>query len=274
MGPEFIKKHTAKNLVFTPILKLGYFSIIVIIDVYARIFSMNEPITEIVVNQRNSERIRIMLADDHPLLRQALRNVLEKQSDFDVIAEVSDGEEAVKVALELVPDVIIMDICMPTLNGIEATRQIKVKNPKIIVLVLTVYDDTQHILGILEAGAAGYLTKSVFGEEVIHAIYSVMSRETVLSNHISQQILKYAFRHSFKPVIPDCEEQLTVREMEILKLAAKGMGNKDIALALDLSLATIKGYLVEIFSKLKVGSRTEAVITALRTGLISINDLE
>jgi DNA-binding NarL/FixJ family response regulator len=105
-----------------------------------------------------------MLADDHPLLRQALRDVLEKQPDFEVIAEASDGEEAVKLATEMLPDIVIMDISMPTLNGLEATKQIKASNPSIAVLVLTVHSDSEHILSILRAGAGGYLTKSVYGD--------------------------------------------------------------------------------------------------------------
>jgi DNA-binding NarL/FixJ family response regulator len=110
-----------------------------------------------------SDKTRIMLADDHPLLRQALRDVLEKQRDFDVIAEASDGEEAVRLATELGPDVVIMDISMPGLNGMEATKLIKAGHPAIAVLVLTVHSDSEHILSILKAGAGGYLTKSVYG---------------------------------------------------------------------------------------------------------------
>ncbi|GAI58769.1 unnamed protein product, partial [marine sediment metagenome] len=133
------------------------------------------------------DKITIMLADDHPLLRQALADILNKQADFEIIAEAGDGEEAVKLATELVPDVVIMDISMPKLNGLEATRQIKARCPNVAILVLTVHSDSEHILGILEAGAAGYLTKSVFGKEVINAVRGVASGETVLSAPILQQ---------------------------------------------------------------------------------------
>lgn len=135
-----------------------------------------------------SSKTRIMLADDHPLLRQALRDVLEKQSDFEVIAEASDGEEAVELATELVPDVVIMDISMPKLNGLEATKQIKANRPAIAILVLTVHSDNEHILSILQAGAGGYLTKSVYGDEVIHAVRALVSGETVLYPTVSQKI--------------------------------------------------------------------------------------
>ena len=224
-------------------------------------------------NRDEPDKVTIMLADDHPLLRQALRNVLEKQTDFEIIAEVSDGEEAVKLATELVPDVVIMDISMPKLNGLDATRQIKAKCPDVAILVLTVYDDSEHILGILEAGAAGYLTKSVFGEEVIHAVRGVVMGETVLSKAISRQIIRHAVRHIAKPIPLDAGEKITARELGILRLAAMGMSNTDIAQKLDLSLSTVKGYLAEIFSKLNVCSRTEAVITALRVGLLTFDDL-
>lgn len=235
---------------------------------------MNEKLSEVDSIQNESDEIAIMLVDDHPLLRQALRNVLEKQADFEIVAETDNGEEAVRLAAELVPDVVIMDISMPKLNGLEATRQIKANNPNIIVLVLTVHDDSEHILGILEAGAAGYLTKSVFGKEVIYAIRSVVAGETVLSGPISQQIIKHALRYTTKPVLLDAGEKLTVRELEVIKLAARGMSNKEIALELNLSLPTIKSYLTDIFGKLKVSSRTEAVITGLRAGFLTIDDLE
>lgn len=235
---------------------------------------MTELSSEFDPNRERVDNITIMLADDHPLLRQALRNVLEKQTDFEIIAEASDGEEAVRLAVGLVPNVVIMDIGMPKLNGLEATQQIKAKCPSIAILVLTVHDDSEHILSILEAGAAGYLTKSVFGEEVIHAVRGVVAGETVLSASVSEQVIKYALRHVVTKRLPlDMVERITARELEILRLAAIGMSNKDIAQKLDLSERTVKGYLAEIFSKLNVGSRTEAVITALRCGVLTLDDL-
>ena len=231
---------------------------------------MNEALSKAKSVTSETKKITIMLADDHPLVRKALRDVLEKQADFEIVAEAGDGEEAIKIATELVPDVVLMDITMPELNGIEATRQIKAKCPNIAVLVLTVHDDSEHILGILEAGAAGYLTKRVFGEEVIHAIHSVVAGETVLSAEIFQQILKHAMRYATKPITVAVGEKLTVREIEILNWAAKGKSNKDIAAELNLSQATIKSYLSDIFAKLEVASRTEAVIIGLRAGILTL----
>lgn len=223
-------------------------------------------------NRQN--KITIMLADDHPLIRKALRDELENQPDFEIVAEVADGEDAVKIATEIVPDVAIMDISMPKMNGIEATRQIKAKCPSIAVLVLTVHDETEHILSILEAGAAGYLIKTVFGEEVVQAVRGVITGETVLSPEIFQRIIKSALRHVRKPILLGAGEKITTREQEVLGLAARGMSNRDIARKLDLSEYTVKSYLVEIFSKLNVGSRTEAVITALQAGILTLNDLQ
>lgn len=224
--------------------------------------------------QNKVNKTRILLADDHPLLRQALVNVLEKYDDFEVIAEASDGLEAVKLATQLLPDVVIMDISMPNLNGLEATKQIKASCPSIAVLVLTVHSDNEHVFSILQVGAGGYLTKSVYGDEVIHAVRALASGETVLSPSVSQQIFKYAFRHTAKPKILDLGNKLSAREQEVLSLAAKGIANKDIALMMGLSLRTVKSYLSDLFLKLNVASRTEAVIVGLRKGIITLKDLE
>ena len=234
---------------------------------------MSGEMFEDTMNNAQASKIKVMLADDHPLFRQALRNILEKQADFEIVAEAANGEEAVSLAIELVPNVVVMDISMPVLNGLEATRQIKAKNSDIIVLVLTVHDDSEHVIGILESGAAGYLTKSAVEEEVVSAIRSVVAGETVLSTQIFQQILKQVIKYPIKPIPLGTIDKLSKREMEILKLAARGMSNRDISLVLNLSLRTVKGYLAEIFSKLGVGSRTEAVITGLRSGIITLDDL-
>lgn len=218
-------------------------------------------------------KVKILLADDHPLLRQALRNTLEKQTDFEVIAEANDGEETVKLALELNPDILILDISMPKLNGLEATRKIKEQNPKIVVLALTVHNDNEHVLGMLEAGAAGYLTKTVSGSEVVHAIRAIIAGETVLSPSVSQQIFRYAFQHISKPLSLDTGNKLTARELEMLRLVARGVSNKDIAQRLNLSLNSVKSYLTAIFLKLNVSSRTEAVVASFKAGILNQEDL-
>ena len=222
---------------------------------------------------KKQNRTIVLLADDHPLLRHSIRSVLEKEPDLQVIGEASDGEEAVTLAKELQPDVVLMDIGMPKLDGLEATRQIKAAHPNIAILVLTIHSDEQHIIGILQAGAAGYLTKSVFGEEVVQAVRGVVAGEMVLSPSIGQQLLKQAARYPTEPVYLEAGEKLTTRELEIIKLAARGMSNKSIAAELGLTLRTVKGHLANVFSKLNVGSRTEAVIAGLRRGFLSLDDI-
>ena len=227
-----------------------------------------------IVSNVTERKISIILADDHPLLRHALRDVLKKQTDFEIVAEAKDGIEAVKLATELLPDIVVMDISMPRLNGLEATRQIKSRCPHIAILVLTVHSDNEHILGIFEAGAAGYLTKSAYEDEIVNAIRLVIAGEAVVPSSVFQQIFQHTLKYMTKPIVLEAGEKLTARELEILKLAAMGMNNKDIGRELNISLRTVKYHLVEVFSKLNVSSRTEAVITGLRAGLLTLNDLK
>jgi len=218
--------------------------------------------------------IRILIADDHPLVRQALIQVLKTPDDFEIVAEASDGEEAIKLATELLPDVAIMDISMPKINGIEAIRILKRKLPDIAIVVLTIYDDSDHVFSILEAGADAYLTKRVFGDEVLHAVYGVAAGETILGSASSKNLLKEALQNIAKSGRLDSGEELTYRELEILRLIANGISNRNVADQLSLSVRTVKNYLVGIFNKLNVSSRTAAVIKALRTGIITFDDVE
>jgi DNA-binding NarL/FixJ family response regulator len=225
-------------------------------------------------NPNPAAPITIILADDHPVVVKAVRNELEKQSGFQVLAEAHDGEEAVRLACQLVPKIVLLDIGMPKLNGIEATQQIKSACPDILVLVLTVYDDVEHILGILESGADGYLTKNIPVEDIAQAIRLAVNGETVLSPQIFHQVLKYALRYNTKPIVLTSGVKLTTRELEILKMVARGLSNKQIAADLKLGSRTVKGHLADIFSKLNTNSRTEAVITGLRAGFLKLEDLE
>ena len=219
---------------------------------------MDSPSLSNSVDQSSSGKISVILADDHPVVLRAVRNELEKQAGFQVLAEAVDGEEeAVRLVRNLAPNLVLMDIGMPKLNGIEATRQIKATNPDTVVLVLTVYDDTEHILGILESGADGYLTKNISVENIAQSIRLAANGETVLSPQIYQQVLKYALRYNTKPIVLDSGIKLTPREIEILKMVARGMGNKQIASGLKLGPRTVKSHLVDIFGKLKANSRTE-----------------
>jgi two-component system, NarL family, response regulator LiaR len=224
-------------------------------------------------NIHSSKIIKILIADDHPLFRQALKNLIENQMDMKVTGQAGNGGEALKLAEELRPDVIIMDIGMPVMDGLEATRQIKLLYPDIAILVLTVHTDQEHILGILKAGAAGYLTKVAIGDDVVNSIRTIMAGETVLSPSIMQQILYQGIPEPTQSVSSDIISNLTAREILILKLAAKGLSNKSIASKLNISEYTVKGYLKDIFTKINVSSRTEAVMVGLKTGIINLSDL-
>jgi len=222
--------------------------------------------------RKGNSKTRVLVADDHPLFRQSVITVLKNEPDLKVVGEASNGIEAIRMVEELSPDVVLMDITMPELDGLEATRQIKEKHPEIAVVVLTIHDDEQHVVEILEAGAAGYLTKSVFGEDIVSSIRSVVNGEMVLSPAIAKRILRLVVRRRARAVSLPTGEKLSARELQIMKLAACGMGNKAIAVELDLTLRTVKRNLDSIFSKLNVSSRTEAVVTGLRAGFLSIED--
>jgi NarL family two-component system response regulator LiaR len=217
--------------------------------------------------------IRVLLAEDHVITRQGMRRLLEEESDLTVIGEAGDGEEAVLMTTEMQPDVIIMDIAMPKLNGLEATRQIKLLHPTSAVLILSAYDDDEYVFGLLEAGAAGYLLKTASGDELIHAIRAVSNGEPVLSPIIARKVINH-FRDPGKLQGREASSQhLSDREIDVLKLAAQGLSNKYIADELLLSKRTVEGHLRNIFSKLGVGSRTEAVLYGLRKGWFALQDI-
>lgn len=225
------------------------------------------------INNQGAKTVSILIADDHPLVRHALKNLIETNSNMKVVAEACNGEEAVALADKFLPDVIIMDIGMPVMNGLEATRQIKAVHHGIAVLVLTVHTDKEHILGILEAGAAGYLTKVAFDDDILCAIQAIATGEAVLTPSILQQILGSHSGETAETQTAPVAYNLSSKEISILKLAAKGLSNKNIATKMNLSEGTIKSYLVAIFSKINVSSRTEAVMTGLKAGFINIHDL-
>lgn len=219
------------------------------------------------------KKISILLAEDHVVVRESIRQSLEHETSLIVVGEAGDGEEAVRMARQLTPDVIIMDISLPKLNGIEATKQIKAFQPSAIILVLTAYDYEQYIFPLLEAGAAGYLLKDISSRELISAIYTVYKGEAVLHPAIARKVLE-----RFKQTKVEGEKEhgldlLTKRETAILKMAAQGMSNNDIAEELHLSTRTIESHLGVIFNKLGVGSRTEAVIEAMRKGWFTLEEL-
>ena len=216
--------------------------------------------------------IKILLADDHAFVRQGTRELLEQQEDLEVVAEADNGRQAVQLALKERPDVVIMDFAMPELNGIEATRQIKAVAPGITILVLTAYDSEQYVFAFLEAGAAGYLLKDVSVDELVKAIRAVHAGESMLHPAIARKVINHFSQPQQKQTTGDLLEQLTEREVEVLRLAAKGMSNRDISRELCISIRTVQTHLSNVFNKLGVGSRTEAVVLGLRKGLFSLEE--
>jgi len=218
-------------------------------------------------------RIRILLAEDHIVVRQGTRQLLERETDLEVIGEASDGEEAIRLTSQLKPDVVIMDVAMPKLSGIEATKQIKELSPSAIVLVLTGYDYDEYIFSLLEAGAAGYLLKDVSGDELIGAIRAVYAGEPVLHPIVVRKLMTRFKSQAATTAEARPQELLSQRELEVLKLAARGMSNKDIGEELFISVRTVQAHLRAIFNKLGVGSRSEAVLYGLKRGWFSLEDL-
>ena len=219
------------------------------------------------------DKIKILIADDHAVVRQGTRSLLEQEPDLEVVAEAGDGEEAVRLAKELKPDVAIIDIAMPKLDGIGATKQITACCPETNVLILSAYDDDQFIFRLLEAGAAGYLLKSVQSRELVAAIRAVREGDSVLHPSIARKVLSRFLPTSSKPVARAASGELTDREMDILRFMTRGMSNKEIAERLNLSVRTVQGHMAQIFSKMGVSSRTEAVVRGLKGGLVTLDDV-
>ncbi len=218
-------------------------------------------------------KTRIVIADDHVVLCEGMRSFLEQEKDMEVVGEASDGEEAVHLVDQLKPDVVLMDIVMPKLTGVEATKLIKNSNPSTCILILTAYSDTRYILGLLEAGASGYLLKSARSDEIVGAIRAVRSGESVLDSIATRKLLERVVKLSRETPGDKARGQLSPREIEVLRLAARGMSNRDIGEKLGLSMRTVKAHLSNIFNKMRCGSRTEAIVKGFRDGYVTLDDV-
>jgi DNA-binding NarL/FixJ family response regulator len=224
-------------------------------------------------NAEYMDKIKVLLAEDHVVVREGTRELIRHEPDMEVVGEAGNGEEAVALATKLRPDVVIMDIAMPKLNGIEATKQIKALLPDTAVLILTAYDSDQYIFALLEAGAAGYLLKNIRGSELIDAVRAVNSGESVLAPAVTRRVIGHLVSPTPSHAEARIAEPLSEREMEVLRLAAKGISNKSIAEQLFLSPRTVQAHLGNIFNKLGVASRTEAVLYGLKRGWFTLEDL-
>jgi len=209
------------------------------------------------------DQIRLVIVDDHPVVRDGLRGMLESQPDFEIVGEASDGSAAVRLAESLVPDIVLMDLRMPVMDGVTALGEIKTHNPQVQVLVLTTYDSDADILPAIEAGASGYLLKDSSRGELFAGIRAAARGETVLAPAVAARLVG-------RMRAPG-EEQLSSREVEVLQLVAEGESNSEIASHLHISQATVKSHLVHIFGKLGVSDRTAAVTAALRRGILRLD---
>ena len=217
------------------------------------------------------EKIRLLIADDHPTFLEGLSRLLQDEEDLECIAKSTDGVETIKLAKELEPDVAIIDVSMPNLNGIEAAKQIKAACPTTAVLMISGFEYQSYIVASLQAGARGYMSKNAPLNEIVSAIRLVHKGGSVLDLKDTDKVVRYLTARGGSNKIDF--EQLQSRELEVLKLAAKGMSNKEIAKELFISERTVQTHLVNIFRKLGVGSRTQAVLDGLRKGWLTLDNL-
>ncbi len=211
------------------------------------------------------ETIGVLLIDDHRVVRQGLRDFLDMQDDIDVIGEAGSGEEGVQLAHDLLPDVVLMDLVMPGIDGVEATRRIKAVSPSTRIIVLTSFADDDKVFPAIKAGAISYLLKDVSPEELAHAIRAAQRNEAVLHPEVAAKLMQEFStpKTSEAPI-----DQLTEREMDVLRLIARGQSNKEIADTLVISEKTVKTHVSNILSKLHLADRTQAAIYALRQRLV------
>lgn len=210
--------------------------------------------------------ITVMIVDDHEMVRQGAAGYLAAQREITVVAEAESGEEAVRLALEQVPDVVLMDLVMPGMDGIEATRRVKDASPRTQIIVLTSYHQDEHIFPALRAGAISYLLKDVKATDLVEAIHRAARGEATLHPRIAARLIK-----EFRGGDPDPENPFTVltdREMEVLKLIARGRPNIEIAEELVISVGTVKGHVSNILSKLHLADRTQAAVFAWQEGIV------
>lgn len=214
-------------------------------------------------------RLRILLADDHTIVRQGLRKILEAQPEWTVVAEAADGRETVRLANELQPDVVILDIGMPLLTGIEATRQIVRRLPSTGVVILSMHSDETYILQALQAGARAYLLKDSADTDLIHGVTAATAGKSFFSPVVARVMLDDYLRHLAKKGIVDRYDSLSEREREVFQLIAEGHSNKDIADLLSVGLSTVETHRTHILQKLDIHSTAELVLYAVRRGVIS-----
>jgi DNA-binding NarL/FixJ family response regulator len=211
--------------------------------------------------------LKIIIADDHQIVRRGLRMTLDAEKDMQVVAEAADGADVLALIRKHTPDVALMDLQMPVMDGVRALEQIRPEFPDLPILILTSFSDDAHIFAALRAGASGFLLKEMGGDELVDAIRGAAQGRPQLHPDIARKLMARA------PMPEDPFESLTAREREVLKLLGRGMSNKEVALALALTEMTIKGYVSDLLAKLGVGDRTQAALMAVRYGLVRAEEL-
>ncbi len=213
-----------------------------------------------------TELISVLIVDDHALVRQGVRAFLETQPDLTVVGEAESGEEAIRLAADLVPDVVLMDLVMPEMDGVEATRKLKLVSPRSQVIVLTSYHEDEHIFPAIRAGALSYLLKDVGARELADAVRKAAHAEAVLHPRVAARVVQEL--HGSGGINPNPFTQLSERELEVLRLIADGMSNEEIAERLVISEKTVKSHVSNVLGKLHVADRTQAAVYAWREGIV------
>jgi len=212
-------------------------------------------------------KIRVLLVDDHAVLREGLRSLLSMQDDIEVVGEAGDGEQALEHIQRTRPDIVLMDVAMPVMDGLEATRRVKENFPNCRVLILTQHDNREYVFSLLQAGAVGYVLKKAGGIEVINAIRSTYREGAFLPPSVAKEVMERYVRHPAEEV---SRPHLTEREIQVLRLVAEGKSNKEIAELLVLSAKTVMAHRTNIMSKLGIHNKAELVKYAIRQGIVSV----
>ncbi len=216
------------------------------------------------------KKIRVMIADDHRLFSEGMRQLINTELDMECIASAKDGEEAIEMAGNINPDVVLLDIAMPKKNGIEAAKEISKIFPNIAIIVLTAYKNDQYVFSSIDAGVSGYLLKDSDPTDLLNAIRLVYSGKSVFNLEVTRKCVRRTASNEYSSLKGN--DELHIREIEVLKLVAKGMSNKEISKALYISEHTVSSHLVKIFRKLGVSSRTEAALYAIKKGWVNVNE--